>query len=122
MLTSKQQLGVHGEDQVAQYLIGQGFTILARNYQKQYGELDLVAIKGDTLAFVEVKTRTYRLFEAMTMVPIAKQKKIIKTAYAFIAEHALIDTVYRFDIALIYNSYGMLEIEYIPDAFTDERG
>ena len=122
MLTSKQQLGMRGEDQIAHYLIDQGFTILARNYQKQYGELELVAVKDNTLAFVEVKTRAYHLFEAAALVPLSKQKKIIKTAYAFIAEHKMTDKVYRFDIALIYTTCGMLEIDYIPDAFTDELG
>ncbi len=121
MITSKQQFGIAGEERVAQYLTEHGFSILARNYQKQYGELDLVALKGDVLAFVEVKTRAYELLEAGALVPISKQKKMIKTAYAFIAEHKIIDKVYRFDIALIYGMYGTLSIEYIPNAFTDDE-
>jgi putative endonuclease len=122
MLTTRQQFGVHGEEHVAQYLIQQGFAIVARNYRKKYGELDLVATKGDLCAFVEVKARAYHLFETEVLVPQAKQKKMIKTAYAFIAEHKIIDKVYRFDIALIYQTCDTLTLEYIPDAFTDQEG
>jgi|SRR5579862_1333942 len=122
MLTKRQQFGLQGEEHVAQYLMCQGFAIVARNYHKEYGELDLVAIKGDVCAFVEVKARAYHLFETAVLVPLAKQKKMIKTAYAFIAERKIIDKVYRFDIALIYQTCDTLTLEYIPDAFTDEQG
>lgn len=50
-------LGKYGEELAAQHLQKQGYKILARNFQKRYGEIDIVAQEGNTLVFVEVKTR-----------------------------------------------------------------
>ncbi len=61
MLTEKQKLGQWGEDRAVEFLVGQGYEILERNYQIKKCELDIIAwreIKGEkTLCFVEVKTR-----------------------------------------------------------------
>lgn len=51
------QIAVFGEEKACEYLKKQGYKILDRNYRKKYQELDIVALDGDTLVFVEVKTR-----------------------------------------------------------------
>lgn len=53
----RQRLGRLGEQLAAEHLERLGFTILERNYRTRWGELDLVAFDGQTLAFCEVKTR-----------------------------------------------------------------
>jgi putative endonuclease len=53
-------LGRRGEQLAAAHLEARGFVTLARNHRTRYGEIDLVAFDGDTLAFVEVKTRRVR--------------------------------------------------------------
>jgi putative endonuclease len=53
----RQRLGRLGERLAAEHLIRLGFRILERNYRTRWGELDIVAHDGRTLAFVEVKTR-----------------------------------------------------------------
>ena len=53
----RHQLGALGERLAAEHLLRRGFTILERNYRTRWGELDIVAYDGVTLAFVEVKTR-----------------------------------------------------------------
>ena len=50
-------LGSQGETEAVNYLRTQGYRIIERNFKKRYGEIDIIAIDGDTLAFVEVKTR-----------------------------------------------------------------
>ena len=55
---NKQELGRFGENQAAEYLRREGYRILDRNYRCGLGEIDIVARKGDSLRFVEVKTRT----------------------------------------------------------------
>ena len=51
------QLGRLGEQLAAEHLIRRGFSIVERNYRTRWGELDIVAFDGRTLAFCEVKTR-----------------------------------------------------------------
>ena len=55
-LTEKQRIGQIGEDLAARYLENKGFTVVGRNYRKKYGEIDIIAKKGETLHFVEVKS------------------------------------------------------------------
>ncbi len=51
------RLGRAGEDRAARFLKRHGYKIVARNYRTPYCEVDIIALKGDVLAFVEVKTR-----------------------------------------------------------------
>ncbi|KKS22640.1 MAG: hypothetical protein UU80_C0004G0030 [candidate division WWE3 bacterium GW2011_GWA1_41_8] len=50
--------GKLGEEIAAKYLIGKGYRIVERNWNCRWGELDIIASKGDTTVFVEVKYRT----------------------------------------------------------------
>ena len=72
-------LGKKGENLVIEYLKQQGFTILAQNYRQTYGEIDIVAQKQELVAFIEVKLRTNHYYTIADLIPIGKQKKIIKT-------------------------------------------
>lgn len=51
-------LGVRGEELASRYLVSKGYTILERNWRFQKAEIDILATKDDTLAVVEVKTRS----------------------------------------------------------------
>ncbi len=51
-----QRIGSVGEDIAAKYLENKGFTVIERNYRKKYGEIDIIAKKGEILHFVEVKS------------------------------------------------------------------
>ena len=53
----RHRLGRLGEDLAATHLERLGYTLLARNHRTRHGELDVVAVDGDALVFVEVKTR-----------------------------------------------------------------
>ena len=113
------QLGNRGESLVAQLLENKGYTIIARNYQKRFGEIDLIAERNDVLAFVEVKTRTHELFDLSELITPTKQRKIIATAKAFIAEKHYDDKTCRFDVALLQDCNAD-KISYISNAFTEE--
>jgi len=52
------RLGAEAEDRAAEYLLGLGYTIVTRRFKSSRGELDIVAMDGETLVFVEVKSRT----------------------------------------------------------------
>jgi putative endonuclease len=53
----RHRLGRHGEELAADHLLRRGYQIIDRNYRTRWGELDIVAYDGTTLAFCEVKTR-----------------------------------------------------------------
>ena len=115
-------LGKKGENLVIEYLKQQGFTILAQNYRQTYGEIDIVAQKQELIAFIEVKLRTNHYYTIADLIPIGKQKKIIKTAYAFRAQHfSYTDHIYRFDVAFLEPSGDDYTITYIPNAFTQSH-
>lgn len=118
MSTLRTQRGNQGEERVASLLQSEGFQIVARNYQKPYGEIDVIAERDDLLIFVEVKTRAKELFDLSELITPAKQRKIIAAAKAFITEGHHDDKACRFDVALLEDVHG--SISYIPDAFNGE--
>jgi len=94
--------GRRGERIACRFLLRQGFDILARRHRNRYGELDLVAFEGETLVFVEVKTRGSRDFgEPWEFVDWQKQQILRRTAEEFIAGHDLGQYAYRFDIVSV---------------------
>lgn len=113
---SRVKAGADGEELVANYLEQAGYKILARNYRLQCGEIDLIAQKNKTIAFVEVKARLGSSFDLSEVITRAKQKKIIATASYFIAQQRSTDYLYRFDVALIENLENK-RISYISNAF-----
>ncbi len=117
--TFQTQRGDKGEERVASFLETQGFTIVARNYQKPYGEIDVIAQCDDLLVFVEVKTRTKELFDLSELITPSKQRKIIATAKAFISEYRHDDKVCRFDVALLEDNVDG-KMSYIDNAFYGE--
>ena len=88
-----------GEDYTADFLIKKGYQIIVRNYRKPCGEIDIIAIKGDFIAFVEVKTRKCRsLVSGVEAVNYRKKAKIIATADYYLAENGM-EYQPRYDIA-----------------------
>ena len=110
-------LGSKGETLVAQYLEQQGFRIVSTNYTSRFGEVDIIAERGEVLAFIEVKTRRVAYFPIASVVTPSKQKKIVKTAKCFIARNQINDRVCRFDVATVIWDQERHEIDYIQNAF-----
>ena len=110
-------LGKHGEDIAQEHLLDEGYTILHRNWRYKKAEVDLIAMDGDTLVFIEVKTRSYAYFgEPEDSVHFRKQDLLISAASAYMHEH---EWAYRFDvIALIKESDQRYHIKHLVDAFT----
>jgi putative endonuclease len=106
--TRQQQTGNRGEELVADHLAAQGWQILARQWRCRWGELDLVAQKGSTLAFVEVKTRSLNARWGdwdpigLEAVGSAKQKRLIRAATLFLSQNPQLEHLNgRFDVALV---------------------
>ena len=99
MTKERIKLGVEGEALALQFLMTSGYKILEKNYRNKFGEIDLVARDGDTICFIEVKTRVSENhgtpFEAVTFF---KKRKLIKVALWYLKIHRLEDVRARFDV------------------------
>ena len=115
-------LGRWGESVAANYLRKAGYVLLGANYRCRFGEIDLIALQGDFLAFVEVKLRKNDDFaEAMEFVHRKKQERIKSTAQLYIMQHQLEELQPRFDVIEIYAPEGERTkkptIRHLEDAF-----
>jgi len=79
-----------------------GWRILARGYRAHQGEIDLIARRGRTIAFIEIKTRPQPADAAYAIVP-RQRKRIARAARPFLARHAHPENAYdyRFDALLV---------------------
>ena len=110
----KKLLGKKGERLVEKYLKKRGFSVLKRNFRTPFGEADLIVTDGDTVAFVEVKTRTGdsygRPSEAVTR---EKRERYVKIAKFFWLQQGEEPNA-RFDVAEVWADG---KIEYLENAF-----
>lgn len=112
-------LGKEAEQKVADLLIQQGFKIVEHNYRKRHGEIDLIATKASLMVFVEVKMRQHQYFDLSDVITLSKQRKIISVAKEYIARKGTENQSYRFDVALLQGTPQGLDVQYIPNAFTE---
>nr|WP_321399587.1 YraN family protein [uncultured Desulfobacter sp.] len=115
------QLGRKGEAAARKYLLTRGYKLLAANYSTPQFEIDIIAKDGQTLCFVEVKTRTgVKKGLPREAVTIAKQKKIITGAQYYLSRERITNTRLRFDVVeVLYkdSSHTDCDITVIPNAF-----
>lgn len=111
--------GRRGERIAAEFLRRQGYAILAQNYRKRCGEVDIVARDGDTLVFVEVKTRSSTIFgKGYEAVDYRKQRKLTRIAEEYLVRHDLCTSPARFDVISVHlASGGDSTVHHIPNAF-----
>lgn len=94
--------GTRSERAAARFLKRRGYRILARNYSCPHGELDLIALDGRTLVFVEVRsTGTEDVERPAASVDTAKQRRLTRLALHFLQQHRLLDRPARFDVVAI---------------------
>jgi putative endonuclease len=92
-------LGRSAEDAAASHLGVLGYQILARNVRIAGCELDLIAREGETIVFVEVRSRSDRRHGGpLETVRAIKQARVGRAATAFLARHGLSDSPARFDV------------------------
>jgi putative endonuclease len=111
----RRQTGTQAENSAAAFLEQQGFEIVARNFLRRVGELDLVARHGDLLIVAEVRTRASDRFGgAAASVTRSKQRRIIMTAALFLDQHpALRRCRVRFDVIVVRHGH----VEWLRHAF-----
>jgi len=130
---SAQQLGKWGEKLAAEFLIKQGYLILAENFYTPYGELDLITEQVNqfnpdekTVVFVEVKTKAHDGFGSPeSWVDRRKQAQIGRVASGYLIQKDRTDDNCRFDVVAVTRERDGYEIRHIEDAFwleSDETG
>jgi putative endonuclease len=116
----RQHLGRLGEQLAASHLERLGYAIVARNHRTRYGEIDLIACDGESLVFVEVKTRRGRGDPWDALHP-AKRAQVRRMARAYLSDAADRPRVplLRFDaIGVVIDARGALtRLEHLEDAF-----
>jgi putative endonuclease len=99
---SRQNKGQAGEDTAVDFLTGNGLKILERNFRCPPGEIDIIAKHGQTIVFVEVRTRHTKGFgtpeESITAL---KRSRLIRAAQWYLKQHKLYNTSARFDVVTI---------------------
>ena len=96
---AQRPLGAQGEALAARYLQRQGYHIIERGVRTGRGENDLVARHGQTLVFVEVKTRrSLRAGNPVLAVAELKQRRLAQLALDYCQQHRLLDCPARFDV------------------------
>ena len=110
--------GKKGEELAARFLKKSGYKILEKNFKKPYGEIDIIAQKGENIAFVEVKTRKSDIYGTPAeFVTAKKQLRLKKAAYAYIQKNNL-DAEFTFDIIEVYlNTENGVKINHLINAF-----
>jgi putative endonuclease len=120
------QTGIRGETYAYWYLRRHGYVFVARNFtpRASKGEIDMVGYDNETLAFVEVRTRTVR--DEMSALPElsvtpGKQHLLARTAMHFLAERRVRECPCRFDVVAIDNSPGKPPVVRLhKDAFSPQ--
>ncbi|QDV27162.1 YraN family protein [Aureliella helgolandensis] len=114
-------LGPAGERLAARFLQKQGYRILERSHRQRLGEIDLIALDGQTIVFVEVKTRSSSLgADPSEAVDLRKQTKLTRAALVYLKKRNLLETPARFDVVSIvwpHPTRGQPRLRHFPNAF-----
>jgi putative endonuclease len=114
----RQALGISGENLACAELQRRGYAILERRYRTRFGEIDIIARDGPTIAFVEVKARlTGDYGGAAEAITGWKQRRITRMAADYLARRSLQECRCRFDVVAIDFDHGQPRITVYPNAF-----
>lgn len=111
------KLGKKGEHIAVDFLLSHNYKIIERNYRFERAEVDIIAQKANTLAIIEVKTRSSTIFGNPEEFVKPKQiKNLVKAVDAYVTENDL-EVEVRFDIIAILHENGEFSVEHLKEAF-----
>ena len=118
MSTASQALGEIGEQVAARWLARQGWRILERRFRNGHRDIDLVATRDGTVAFVEVKARRSERFGGpVEAVGWRKRIELSRSARVWIDRHGQPGEAYRFDVVGVIVAAGRVRVRHVADAF-----
>ena len=111
------EFGKIGEQMTAKHLTDKGYIILEHNYRRGHLEIDLIALDGDELVIVEVKSRAYdNILQPEAAVDHKKRQALIRLANEYVKSHNRKENV-RFDIITVVSKEGGAEIKHLKNAY-----
>ena len=112
-------LGKRGEDLAAAHLRRRGYRLVGRRERILRGDIDIVALDGRTVVFVEVRSRSDTLHgHPAETVGATKQRRIAELASAYIRRHRLQDCQVRIDVVTVtFSADGEPVVEHFENAF-----
>lgn len=118
MTRARVTLGEIGENLACEELVRRGYAIVARRYRRRGGEIDIIALDGPTVVFVEVKARAGGEYgtgaDAITW---RKRARIVALATSFLVRERLLERPVRFDVVSVDLADDGPRIEVYPGAF-----
>lgn len=108
--------GQWGEQLACDLLVTKGYAIVERNWHSGHYEIDIVAMKGQYIVFVEVKTREDDIVDPLDSIDAKKIQRICRAADVYIRANNIPHEA-QFDIITIIGDTDNYRIEHIPDAF-----
>ncbi len=118
-LSPTQALGKSAEEATCKHLKKQGLKLIEENYERNFGEIDLIMKDGEIYVFIEVRLRNPDSYTTgLESVTKSKQSKIKKTATAYLLEKNLWNKVYcRFDVVGVTQTDEDYQFDWIENAF-----
>lgn len=112
------RLGINGEREAKKILIEKGYKFINANWRYKHLELDLIFQDGETIVFVEVKTRsTFSHGGAAGAITREKQKNLLKAALAWLQTNNLNERPCRFDVICLTGAKNDFLVEHFQNAF-----
>ncbi len=111
-------IAIKGEELATKFLKEKGYKIIERNFRKGYGEIDIIAVQGRTLVFVEVKTRTGNQFGTpLEQITYFKLRSLVKTAQFYKVLNPKLPEAMRIDAISVILDYSNnpVKIEHIEN-------
>ena len=118
MTAATQALGELGERVAARWLVRRGWRVLAWRFRSGHRDVDLVAERDGTVAFVEVKTRRGERFGGpVGAVGWRKQRELTRSASVWMDRHGEAGQAYRFDVIGVIIRDDRVRLRHVEDAF-----
>jgi putative endonuclease len=112
-------LGSGGERAAADFLRERGYHVLERNFRCRGGEIDLIALDGGVLVFVEVKVRrTLSRGAPIEAVTLAKQSRVRRAAQEYLTFCGRVFRRIRFDVICVMKTTKTTDITHLKAAFS----
>ncbi len=118
MTRARVTLGEIGENLACEELVRRGYAIVARRYRRRGGEIDIIALDGSTVVFVEVKARAGDEYgTGAAAITWRKRARIVALATSFLVRERLLERPVRFDVVSVDLAEDGPRIEVYPGAF-----